>query len=116
MRHRKKGRKFGRVRKQRRGFLSSLASNLIIYEKVHTTEARAKSVKPYIDKLVSKAKKGDLSSRRMVEAVISKRATKKLFSDIAPKFKERKGSVVRIIKIAKKRSDAAKMCVIEFIS
>jgi len=91
MRHKKKGRKFGRERDQRRALLKSLAYNLISKEKIKTTEAKAKELRPFIEKMISRAKTDNLANRRFLIARIGQQAAKKLFSQIAPKYKERSG-------------------------
>lgn len=115
MKHKKKGRKFGRETDIRQAFLRSLVSNLIIKEKIKTTEARAKEIKPITEKLLTKAKKGDLHSRKLVIAKIGQRPAKKLFEKIAPKYKERSGGYMRIIKLPQRLGDASKMAIIEFV-
>ena len=115
MRHRKKGRKFGRVRKVRRAFFKSLIKALISKERIMTTEARAKEIRPMTEKLLTKAKKGDMASRRIVAGFVGDEAAKRLFIQIAPKFSERHGGYTRIIKIPRRKSDSARMAIIEFI-
>lgn len=117
MQHRKKGRKLGRVRKQRVALLRSLARSLIIHEKIKTTEAKAKELRPFIEKLVTKGKIGSVYSRRLVIARLGgeKEATGKLFSTIAPRYKDRKGGYTRITKIFSRMDDARKEAVIEFV-
>ena len=83
--------------------MKSLLNNIIQREKIRTTEAKAKELKPQIEKLVSKAKKGDLHSRRLV------------MEKIGPKYKERKGGYTRIIKLPPRAGDASKMAIIEFV-
>ena len=115
MRHRKKGRKFGRVRKVRRAFFKSLIKALISKERIMTTEARAKEIRPMTEKLLTKAKKGDMASRRIVASSVGDEAAKKLFTQIAPKFSERHGGYTRIIKMPRRKSDSARMAIIELI-
>jgi len=114
MRHHNKNRKFGRVRKQRKALVSSLASSLIKHGKIETTEAKAKELRPYVEKLVTKAKKGDLNSRRLVASKIGP-STTKLFNDIAPHYTERKGGYTRITKLGVREGDGSKMAKIEFV-
>lgn len=117
MRHHNANRKFGRKRKVRKALVDSLVSNLIIREKIKTTLPKAKELRPIIEKLVTRAKRGDLATRR---AIISKlggrnREVKKLFEVLAPKYKDIKGGYTRIIKLGVRKSDSAPMAVIEFI-
>lgn len=115
MKHRKSGRKFGRVRDQRRAFLKSLAANLVLKEKIKTTEARAKELRGVVDRLVTQAKRGGLAGQRLVARALPAVAAKKLFKEIAPKFSERKGGCTRLTKIGRRLSDGAMMTMIEII-
>lgn len=117
MRHHNSKRKFGRDKNQRKALLSSLALSLIIREKIKTTEPKAKELRPFIEKLVTRAKKGDLATRRLIIAKLSNRSkeTKKLFDVIAPKYIDKKGGYTRIIKLGVRKSDSAAMAVIEFV-
>lgn len=117
MRHHNKNRKFGRDKSQRQALLSSLAGNLIVREKIKTTEAKAKEIKPYVEKLITKAKSGDVATRRSILSKLDGRAreTKKLFETLAPKYAERKGGYLRILKLGARKSDGAKMAYIEFV-
>ncbi len=116
MRHGKEGRKFGRKRGQRRAFVKGLAANLIVRRKMTTTEARAKEVRPVVERLVTHAKKQNLASLRFLLSKLPKNAVYTLYHDIAPKYASRKGGYTRITKLAKRRvHDAAQMAVIEFV-
>ena len=115
MRHHNKNRKFGRVKNQRTALMKSLVSSLITHEKIQTTEAKAKEMRPVVEKLVTRARAGSLSARRILSSRIGVRATKKLVDEIAPKYKSRSGGYTRITKLETKRSDAAKMAQIEFV-
>ena len=115
MRKKKKGRKFNRERDQRKAFLKTLASSLILREKIKTTEARAKEVSSFIEKKITKAKTGDLTARKFLLKFFSKAVVGKLISDIAPRYKERKGGYVRIIKLGRKQSDGAEMVYLELL-
>ncbi len=115
MRHNKTGRKFGRVRKVRKALVRSLMRSLVLHEKIRTTEPKAKEIRPKIEKLVTRAKSGNLASRRLVTARIDAEGAKKLVEEIAPRYKERAGGYTRIIKLPARKSDNAKMAVIEFV-
>lgn len=117
MRHHNTKRKFGREKNQRNALVNSLALNLIVREKIKTTEPKAKELRPFIEKLVTKAKKGDVATRRVVIAKLSNRSkeVKKLFDVIAPKYADKKGGYTRIIKLGVRKSDGAKMAIIEFV-
>lgn len=116
MRHLKKGKKFHRERGQRRAFIKNLANNLIINEKMETTEARAKEIKPVIEKLITLAKKQNLAALRILLSRLNKKSAQKLYYSIAPRYLERKGGYARIIKTGKSRkNDRAKMAIIELV-
>ena len=116
VKHLKKGRKFHRARGQRRALLKSLIANLIIKEKIETTEAKAKEIKSATEKLVTLAKKQSVASLRIILSRLSNKAGQKLYYQIAPRYAERKGGYLRIIKLAKvRKNDAAKMAIIEFV-
>lgn len=115
MRHKKRGRKFGRETDARRALIRSLAVNLVKKEKIKTTMARAKEVRPFIEKLITRAKKGDLSSRRLAIGRIGEPAAKKLFEKIAPKYIERSGGYTRIVNLPLRAGDASRMAIIEFV-
>ncbi len=115
MRHQKKGRKFGRERKVRRALMKSLAVNLIRWGKIKTTEPKAKELRPFIEKFVTKAKEDTLANRRLAISRIGEKSAKKLFEEISPKYKNRKGGYTRIIKLPPRQGDAAKVAIIEFV-
>ncbi len=108
--------KFHRKRDQRKALFKVMAHHLIMNEKIKTTHQRAKYLKSIIEKLVSKAKKGDLSSLRYLLERLPKKSAYKLFYEIAPKYKERTGGYVRVVKLPFKRlKDNAEMSLIEFV-
>lgn len=116
MRKQKKGRKFGRIRGRRRSFLAILIHNLIMEGRITTTSARAKEIRPRVEKLITIAKKDNLSAMRLLMRRISKDSAYKLYHDIAPKYKDRDGGYVRIIKTAKTRKrDGSEQVIIEFV-
>lgn len=117
MRHLKKGRKFGRVRRQRKALLKNLASSLIEYGKIKTTLSKSKELKPYVERLVTYAKKGTKAGAgaRALNGFLSKKASFKLIHEVSPKYTGRKGGYTRIIKLPARSRDAAKMAYIEFI-
>jgi large subunit ribosomal protein L17 len=117
MRHGNNKRKFGRVRKVRNALMNSLALNLIVREKIKTTEPKAKELRPFIEKLVTRAKKNDVATRRLISAKLSKngREVKKLFEVIAPKYAKKSGGYTRIMKLGARKADGAKMAIIEFV-
>ncbi len=117
MRHGNNKRKFGRVRKVRVALVNSLALNLIVREKIKTTEPKAKELRPFVEKLVTRAKKNDVAGRRLIAAKLSNkgREVKKLFDVIAPKYADKNGGYTRIMKLGARKSDGAKMAIIEFV-
>ena len=116
MKHLKKNRSFGLITGQRRAFLRILVHNLIMAERIQTTEARAKEIKPRVEKLVTLAKKGELSATRTLLSRVPKDAAYKLVHDLGPRYKERGGGYLRIRKTAKLRKrDGATQSVIEFV-
>ena len=116
MRHRRKGKKLGVNPSHRRALLANLAENLIIHKRIKTTDARAKELRRYIEPLVTKAKKGDLNSIRMISKKIRhKNILNILLSDIAPVYDGRNGGYTRIIKLGFRDNDRASVSLIEFV-
>ena len=115
MRKLKKGRKFGRKRDQRKAFMRDLAVALVKNGRIETTEARAKELRPFIEKLVTKSRKNSLYTRRMLAKLFSDDVGLKLLKEIAPKFKNRHGGYTRIIRLAPRKGDAAPRAIIEFV-
>ena len=117
MRHGNNKRKFGRVRKVRKALINSLALNLIVRGKIKTTEPKAKELRPFMEKIITSAKKGDTATRRLIISKLSNRRpeVKKLFEVIAPKYKGRSGGYTRVLKLGARKSDGAKMAIIEFV-
>ena len=116
MRHRRKGKKLGVNPSHRRALLANLAENLIIHKRIKTTDARAKELRRYIEPLVTKAKKGDVNSIRMiVRKIRHKNILNILLSDIAPVYEERNGGYTRIIKLGFRDNDRASVSLIEFV-
>jgi large subunit ribosomal protein L17 len=116
MNKQKTGRKFGRMRGQRKAFVQGLAHNLIVREKITTTEARAKEIRPVVEKAVTMAKKQTLASLRLLQARFPKPAAEKLYYDLGLRYKGRNGGYLRIVKqgVARKR-DGAPVARIEFV-
>ena len=116
MRHRKAGRQLRRTSEQRLALLRNLASSLIEHGAIETTEAKAKELRPFVEKLVTKAKQGTLHARRLAGRHVHKRETAdKLFRELGPKFAARPGGYTRIMKIGARRGDGAEMARIEFV-
>ena len=123
-------RKLGRTSAQRKAMLRDLTTDLIINERIVTTEARAKEIRSTTEKMITLGKRGDLAARRLAAAyvrnevadvreeddkIVVQSALQKLFSDIAPRYAERQGGFTRILKTEPRRGDAAQMVIIELV-
>ena len=117
MRHHNSKRKFGRTKNQRNALMNSLALNLIIREKIKTTEPKAKELRPFIEKIVTRAKNNTMANKKLIVSKLSNRRkeVKKLFDVIAPKYMDKKGGYTRVIKAGVRKADGAKMAIIEFV-
>ncbi len=117
MKHHKAFRKFGREKNQRKAFVRGLLVNLIRHGKIETTLARAKEIRPLVEKLVTLAKEDTVSRRRLIASRLMNQAdeTSKLFAEYAPKIKEVTGGYTRILKLPTRLSDGAEKAVIEFV-
>ena len=115
MRHLNQGRKLNRTSSHRKALFRNLVLSLIEHERIKTTDAKAKELRRYADRMVTLGKRGDLSARRLAFAFIQSRdAVKKLFDEIAPRFKDRAGGYTRVVKYGVRRGDAAPLSIIEF--
>ena len=115
-RHGYKGRKFGRERDQREALIKGLAESLIIHESIETTLPKAKDLVPYVEKLITKAKKGDLHNRRLViQKLDTVSSAHKLVDEIAPKLKGRNSGHLRIERTSLRRGDNAQLARISFV-
>ena len=116
MRHRKAGRQLRRTSEQKLALMRNLATSLIEHEAVVTTEAKAKELRPFVEKLITKARTGTLHARRLAGRHIQKReAADKLFQEIGPRYATRKGGYTRILKTSHRKGDGAEMARIELI-
>jgi large subunit ribosomal protein L17 len=115
MRHGNVNRKFGRPKSQRAALLKSLARNLVIKGKIKTTEARAKEIRPLVEKMVTKAKAPTLANRRMLISSLGAATTAAKLIRTAGAYGERTGGYLRITKMGPRKGDAAKMAIIEFV-
>jgi len=111
------GRTFGRVKKVRVGLMRSLARALVLEEAIETTEAKAKSLRPYVEKLVTRAKEDSVANRRLVAAQLGNdmESTAKLFTVLGPKYKDRAGGYLRIVKSPRVLEDGRKVAYISFV-
>ena len=116
MRHRKAGRSLRRTSEQRLALLRNLATSLIEQGAIETTEAKAKELRPFVEKLITKARTGTLHARRLAGKHVQKReAADKLFQEVGPKFAKRAGGYKRILKTGFSKGDGAEMARIELV-
>ena len=112
----KKGARLGGSPSHQRKILANLTAQLIEHEKVTTTQAKARDLRPYAEKIITKARRGDLHSRRLILAKIGDNdAVTKLFDDVAPRYADRPGGYTRITKLGKRRGDGSEMALIELV-
>jgi len=116
MRHRTKGRILSRATAPRKHLLANLAQSIVLYEKVRTTEAKAKEVRSTVERMITSAKKPTLATRRLLmKKVPTEAAVKKLLEVLGPRYEKRAGGYTRITKIGQRQGDAAKMVMIELV-
>ena len=117
MRHKKKRNKLSRNSAERKALLSNLSKQVIEHERIQTSEAKAKAVKPELEKLITLAKRGDLHARRQALSALGqdKFTVYKLFEEIAPRYTERPGGYTRILKLGPRRSDSTEMVLLELV-
>ncbi len=116
MRHRTKGRKLKRTASHRAALMNALATSLLRYKRIKTTEAKAKEARKHVEALITKARKNDLHSMRQVMSHIhDKEVVKELFSEIVPKIGDRPGGYTRVIKLGNRIGDAASMAILELV-
>ncbi|MEE8192770.1 MAG: 50S ribosomal protein L17 [Gemmatimonadales bacterium] len=117
MRHRVKGRQLSRTSSHRKAMLRNMATSLFKHERVETTEAKAKELRPFAERLITLARRGDLHARRRVERYIKDREVSgRLFSEIGPRFAARPGGYTRILKLGHRSGDGAELARIELLS
>lgn len=116
MRHKVHGRKLGRTSAHRKAMFRNQLSSLVEHERIRTTLPKAKELRPIAEKVVTQGKRGTVHARRRVRRWISNRTLlRKLFDEIAPRFADRPGGYLRIVKLGPRRGDAAEMAVLEFV-
>lgn len=116
MRHRKTVKKLSRDKDSRRTLLKNLAESLILYEKIKTTEAKAKAVRSFTERLITRSKEDTLANRRyLLRNLYTEKSVKKLLEVIGPRYKDRSGGYTRIIKIKRRTGDDAKIVQIELV-
>ena len=121
MRHLKKGRKLNRTSSHRKAMLSNMASSLVFYKRIKTTLPKAKTLSPYVERLITYSKYSDqLHGRRLIMQKIlgknSKKVANLLINEIGPQYNLRSGGYTRIIKMENRKNDNAQMCFIEFVN
>jgi large subunit ribosomal protein L17 len=115
MRHLNQGRKLNRTSAHRKALFRNLVLALVKHERIKTTDAKAKELRRYADRMVTLGKRGDVAARRLAFAFMHSRdAVKRLFDDIAPRFNDRKGGYTRVVKFGFRRGDAAPLSIVEF--
>ncbi len=116
MRHRKKGKILDRKVGPRKALIKNLATSLIIYEKIKTTEAKAKVLRSFVERLITKGKVNNLQSRReILRRLFSENAVRKILDELGPRYKDRAGGYTRIIKIGKRKGDGGEIAQVELV-
>jgi len=116
MRHQKSGRKLNRTASHRWALMRNMITSLLRVEKIKTTDAKAKELRRWVDRVITLGKQGSLHARRQALAIVQDKAVvRKLFDTIAPRFKDRPGGYTRIVKIGIRRGDAAPVSIIELV-
>jgi large subunit ribosomal protein L17 len=116
MRHQRAGRKLGRDSAHRKALYANLAGALIEHGRIKTTEAKAKEVRPIVEKMITLGKRGDVHAHRQAVAFLrSKPIAHKLFAEVAPRFADRPGGYTRVVKLDPRQGDAASMAYLEFV-
>jgi large subunit ribosomal protein L17 len=116
MPHQISGRHLGRNTGQRRALFKGLVTQVLEHERIETTEAKAKAVRPDVEKMITLAKRGDLHARRLaLRTIADKKVVEKLFDTLGPRYKERNGGYTRIIRLGARKGDAAEMVLLELV-
>lgn len=116
MRHRVKGKILGREKAPREALIRNLAAQIVLYERVKTTEAKAKAVRPFVEKMITIGKIDNLVNRRkLLQFFYFKNPVRKILEVLGPRYKDRKGGYTRIVKLGQRKGDGAKMAIIELV-
>ncbi len=116
MRHRVAGRRLNRDSSHRKALFRNLITELFRHERIETTEAKAKAIRPQAEKLITLAKRGDVHARRLAgETIMDPDVTKRLFETLAPRYKERPGGYTRMLKVGPRLGDAAEVVIMELV-
>ena len=115
MKHHKKGKTFGRIRKTRTALMRDLARALILNEKILTTETKAKALRPKIEKMITRGKQKTLANMKFLSSALGLQPAKKVCDTISPRYQNRAGGYTRILKVMPRKSDNSAMALIEFV-
>ena len=115
MRHHKKGKTLGRIRKTRTALMRGLARALIINEKIFTTEIKAKALRPKVEKMITRGKEKNIANIRLLTKNLGMVPAKKIYDTLAPRYQNRSGGYTRILKATPRKSDSARMAILELI-
>jgi len=117
MRHRRKRGKLSRLRSERKALLSTMSKQLLEHERIKTSQAKAKALRPEVERLITLGKRGDLHARRQAMSALGqdKFVVHKLFEEVAPRYAERPGGYTRIVKLGPRRSDSTEMVFLELV-
>ncbi len=116
MRHRRKGRQLSRTASHKKAMLSNMATSLFRHERIKTTTAKAKELRPFAERLITLARRGDLHARRQAARTIhDKEALKKLFDTLGPRYADRDGGYMRILKLGQRKGDSAQISLVQLV-
>jgi large subunit ribosomal protein L17 len=116
VRHRRKGRQLGRTASHRKAMLSNMATSLFRHERIQTTSAKAKELRPFAERLITLARRGDLHARRQAaRSIHDKEALKKLFDTLGPRYADRAGGYMRVLKLGRRQGDGAEIALVQLI-
>ena len=116
MRHKKKGKRLGRNTAHRKALLRNLATSFFEHERIKSTEAKVKELRPIVERIITRAKRGDLHAQRLTMRVLRDKAVAhKVITEIGPRYADREGGYTRIIRLGRRAADDAPMCIIELV-
>ncbi|MGD2154457.1 MAG: 50S ribosomal protein L17 [Gemmatimonadales bacterium] len=116
MRHRRKGRQLSRTASHRKAMLSNMATSLVRHERIKTTTAKAKELRPFAERLITLARRGDLHARRQAARRIhDKEALRKLFDTLGPRYADRSGGYLRILKLGRRKGDGSQIALVQLV-
>ncbi len=116
MRHRRKGRQLSRTASHKKAMLSNMATSLFQHERIQTTAAKAKELRPYAERLITLARRGDLHARRLAaRSIHDKEALQKLFDTLGPRYADRDGGYTRILKLGRRKGDGSEVALVQLV-